>query len=72
MLATKRKPAPTTDLVGEILKLRGQIEAFIDAKVAEIKASRDGGSLPADVIRLHLTHNSGCWCQIALNVLADK
>jgi hypothetical protein len=72
MLATKRKPAPAPDLTGQILKLRGEILSFIDGRVAQIKASRDGGALPAETIRMMLTHGSGCWCQVALNVMADE
>ena len=38
MLA-KRKVQPAPDLGGEILRLRGEIESFLDAKVAELMAS---------------------------------
>jgi len=39
------------------LKMRGQIEAYIDAKIAQIKNSRDGRDLPVEVIRQSLTRN---------------
>jgi hypothetical protein len=72
MGVAKRKSEPTEDLGGEILRLRGQIEAFIDAKVLQMKQSASGRDLPADTLRMMLTHGSGCWCQIALNVMAGE
>jgi hypothetical protein len=60
------------DLAGEILRLRAQIESFVDAKVAELRASRDGQSQPADSLRLMLTQGSGCLCAVAMNILAER
>jgi hypothetical protein len=62
MAVAKRKPVveavpSTPDLGGMILKMRGQIEAYIDAKIAQIKNSRDGRDLPVEVIRQSLTRN---------------
>ena len=65
-------PPPAPDLAGEILKLRGQIEAFIDAKVAILKASRDGRSQSVDFLRHMLTHGETCHCRGALNILMDE
>lgn len=76
MAFLKRKsepaPAPAPDLAGEILRLRAQVEAFIDAKVAELKRSESGRSLPVDVLRQTLTHGSGCLCTVAMHILAEQ
>lgn len=66
----KEQPAPPPDLAGQILKLRGQVEAFLDAKVAELKASRDGASIPVDQLRHMLTRGDTCNCRVAMNLLA--
>jgi hypothetical protein len=62
----------TPDLAGEILRLRGQVEAFLDAKIMELKASRDGASQPADFLRHQLTRGDSCACRVAMTVLADE
>ena len=65
-------PAPAPDLAGEILKLRGQVEAFIEARVQELKASESGRSLPVEVLRETLTHGSGCLCAVAMAILSEQ
>jgi hypothetical protein len=65
-------PPPTPDLAGEILRLRGQIETFIDQKLMELKGSRDGASQPIDFLRQQLTRGDSCACRVAMNLLADK
>ena len=82
MALLKRKPnavlegddvAPSPDLAGEILKLRGQIEAFIDSKVMELKAGRDGAPLPVDFLRHQLTGGeTSCHCRAAMRILAAE
>ena len=67
----KRKAEPAPDLGGEILRLRGLIENYIDGKVAALRASRDGSSIPAEQLRAMLTRNVMCGCAVALNLLAD-
>jgi hypothetical protein len=73
----KRKPEPVPDrkpepdLGGEILRLRGQIESFIDAKVAELKAGRDGQSQPVEVLRHMLTQGDTCLCRAATRLLNE-
>jgi len=78
----KRKPnavlegddvAPLTpDLAGAILKLRGQLDAFIQSKVMELKASRDGASQPIDFLRRQLTGGDNCLCRVTMSILADE
>jgi len=60
------------DLAGEILKLRGQVEAFLDGKVAELKAGRDGQSMPVEQLRHMLTRGDNCPCRVAMNILAEE
>jgi hypothetical protein len=67
----ERKPEPAPDLGGEILRLRGQIENFIDGKVAELKASRDGQSLPVGDLRHMLTQGDSCLCRAATRLLNE-
>jgi hypothetical protein len=64
-------PPPAPDLAGEILKLRGQVAAFLEAKVMELKASRDGASQPIDFLRQQLTRGDSCACRVAMNILAE-
>jgi hypothetical protein len=71
MLAAKKKQ-PQADLGGEILRLRGQIEAFIGTKVAEAKASRDGASMPVEQLRHMLTRGDSCLCRAAMIILAER
>jgi len=69
-LAKRKEAAP--DLGGEILRVRALIESYIDGKVAALKASRDGASIPAEQLRAMLTRNVMCGCAVALNLLADE
>jgi hypothetical protein len=68
--ATAKKPQPV-DLGGEILRLRGQVEAFIDGKVAELKNTRDGAGIPSEMLKHQLTGglNQLCECRAALKIL---
>jgi hypothetical protein len=69
-LAAKKQPS--VDLGGEILRFRGQLEAFLDARVAELKAGRDGASIPVEQLRLMLTRGDGCLCRAATHILAEN
>jgi hypothetical protein len=71
MPAFAKKQQPV-DLGGEILRLRGQIEAFIDAKVQELKRSRDGAGLPIEMLRHQLTGGGSCQCRVALKLLQEN
>jgi hypothetical protein len=72
MALAKRKPEPVPDIGGAIMKLRGEVESFIDGKIAQIKNSRDGRDLPVEVIRQSLTHGISCHCAVAMNILAQS
>jgi hypothetical protein len=74
MTLAKKKPNDDIhpDLAGAILKLRGQIEAFIEGKVAELKASPDGQGLPVQALLHSLTRGDSCRCRAAMNILADE
>jgi hypothetical protein len=72
MALAKRKPEPAPDLTGEILRLRGQIERFIDAKVMQAKQTRDGQSMPIEQLRMMLTRGQSCLCAAAIGLLADE
>jgi hypothetical protein len=50
--------------------LKGEVDAFIDGKVAELKASADGQGLPLEVLRHSLTRGDSCSCRIAMKLLA--
>ena len=68
----KRKDEPAPDLAGSILRLRGQIESFIGAKVAELKRSADGANQPVESLRQMLTRGDSCMCRVAMNILAER
>jgi hypothetical protein len=72
MALAKRKPEPVPDLAGTIMRLRGEVESFIDGKIAQIKQSRDGRDLPLEVIRQSLTRGDSCLCRVAMNILATS
>jgi hypothetical protein len=68
----KRKPEPTPDLAGTILRVQAEVKSFIDGKIAQVKASRDGKDLPVEAIRQSLTRGDGCLCRVAMNILATS
>ena len=71
MTALAKKPR-TVDLGGEILRLRGEIEAFIDGKVAALRAGPDGASLPPQMLRNMLMRNDECLCRAATRLLEES
>jgi hypothetical protein len=81
MALLKRKPNAvlegadvprTPDLAGAIMRLRGEVEAFIDGKVMEVKQSAAGQSLPLEQLRHMITRGDSCSCRVAMNLLADE
>jgi hypothetical protein len=71
-MAFAQRKQPVRDLGGEILRLRGEIESFIDAKVAEVKRSESGRDLPIDSLRHMLTRGDSCLCRAAMHILAEE
>lgn len=67
--AAKKKPEPS--LLDRIHALRAEIDAFIDKKAAELKASRDGAGQPVLLLRNMLTRGDSCLCRAAARMLGD-
>jgi hypothetical protein len=64
----KAKTTPQKPLERRIEEFRAELDAFIDAKAAEIKVQNE--SVPLPVIRNMLTTRFfGCQCQAALNII---
>jgi len=76
----KQQPKPVevpTSLAERLTQARAEAEAFIEAKVQELKAAPDGASLPLDWLRYNLRADhggagAGCNCRVALSLLEDK
>jgi hypothetical protein len=58
-------------LADRIKAARAEAEAFIDQKVAELKAG-DGALLPIGVLRQQVTRHSRCACAVVLKLLEPK
>lgn len=69
MSAARKIAQPT--LAERIEQTRAECEAFIDKKVAELKAT-DGKKLPVDVIRLTLVGPYRCACHAAEKLLMKE
>jgi hypothetical protein len=69
-VAAKKQQPP--DLGAEIERLRGDLLAFLDDKVAALKATRDGAGLPSETLRQQLTGNSNCLCQIVAHLIGGN
>lgn len=69
----KKRPAHSpADLTSEILRIRAEIGAFIESKVAEVKASRDGQFLFVGQIRQQLTRGDDCPCRVVVRLLEEE
>lgn len=58
-------------LAERIEQARQEAEAFIDAKVAELKASADGRTQPIGALKLMITRGDTCACRIALRLIQN-
>jgi len=67
LIARKKERTPQ-DLADDIRRVQAEIEAYIDDRVAEFKASSDGKNLPIGWIRNELT-KFGCPCEAALRLI---
>jgi hypothetical protein len=72
MAVTVSKKPKQRDLGAEIENLRADLLAFFEQKVAEMKASRDGASLPINVLRQELGRNDTCLCRIVERLLGES
>ena len=70
MVAAKKQH--TVDLGGEILRLRGEIDAFIDGKVAALKAGRDGAGIPIEALKHDLLKGDPCLCRAVMRLLDES
>jgi hypothetical protein len=58
------------DLADAIVAIRAEIDAYLEAKIDEVKASQDGAGLPRQVIRQMLDRNA-CRCETALRLIGE-
>ena len=78
MLKAKTKskaPETSASLAARIEQARAEAEAFVEAKVRELKASPEGQSLPIDWLRHDLRGRHGshhCHCRVALSLLSQE
>jgi hypothetical protein len=64
----KKKEKTLQDLADDIRRVRAEISEFIDDRVAELKASSSGKSLPIGWLRHELTKFE-CPCEVALRLI---
>ena len=70
----KEAPAVGPSLAERLKQARAEAEAFIKAKVDELKASEEGRALPRDWLRsdLRKRHGGPCHCRCALSLLEQE
>ncbi|MFY9837671.1 MAG: hypothetical protein WAK55_14635 [Xanthobacteraceae bacterium] len=70
----KREPERTSaDLLSDLNRLHAEVEAFLDKKLAELKATRDGAGLPIQMLRRMLIGADPlCPCQLAQKLANDE
>jgi hypothetical protein len=74
MLSRKHKQevaapmAPPPSLADRIAELRQEIDAFVEARVDDVRAP----GVPREVIRQMVVGGTGCHCAAALKVIAEK
>jgi hypothetical protein len=71
-MAEEAPPIAALSLADRIKAARDEAEAFIDLKVAELKASPEGATLPVGVLRQQVTRHSKCACAVVLRHLESK
>ena len=64
----RKKERTPQDLAADIRQVRAEIDAFIEDRVAELKASSAGKSLPIGWLRHELTKFE-CPCEAALRLI---
>jgi hypothetical protein len=71
-MITAKKKAPEPTLAQRIEAIRDELEAFLDAKVAILKASPDGASQPLADLRHMITRGDSCLCRIVQRLLEES
>lgn len=66
MMAAKKK-AQEPGLEERLAAIHSELQAFIDAKAAELKAGPCGDGVPIGVLRGLITRNEGCLCKAFMN-----
>ena len=64
----KKKERSLADLADDIRRVQAEIEAFIEDRLAELKASAAGRDLPLEWLRGELIRGQ-CSCQCALRLI---
>lgn len=67
----KQEPAPEPNLLERIHAFRAELDSWIDAKVADLKQTRDGAGMPVLQLRHMLTRGDSCICRAAARILGD-
>ena len=70
----KEEVSAETSLAERLKQASAEAEAFIESKVAELKASPEGQLLPIDWLRNDLRNRTGgsCNCRCVLKILEQK
>jgi hypothetical protein len=68
MSLLKSSPPKAMPLEDRIAALRAEIDAYIDARITEIRKTCEG--VPAETIRQSLTRGMGCQCATYLELKA--
>jgi hypothetical protein len=67
-----RKKEQPVDMAGELLRFKGLIDAFIDGRIEQIKASRDGCDLPREIIKQMVMGAGTCPCSCVAALLRKE
>jgi len=59
------------DLASEIHRIRGDVDAYIDSKVMELKQSQSGSGLPVQVLHQMIAKPGECPCRTGLRLLQE-
>jgi hypothetical protein len=69
LLAKKQKPG--LGLLDKLHAFRAELDEFVNAKAAEMKASRDGASLYIGDLKHMLCKGDPCLCRAVARILGD-
>jgi hypothetical protein len=72
MPAFAKKQPPKPDLGADIERLRSELTAFLEERLASIKLGRDGAGLPVEVLRQQLMRGDNCLCRVVGRLLNES